>query len=157
MNKSKSVFYWSPFIDSVATVKATYNSALSLNLYSNLKYKAKIIDVFGEWKSSKYFENNKELFYRLNNLKLLQKFSSKGFLKSRTKYILVFFCCFLKLKTFLEKEKPDFLIIHLITSLPLIMNLIFNFQTKIILRISGTPKLNIFRYLLWKICLKKSF
>lgn len=157
MRNIKSVFYWSPFIDKVATVKATYNSAISLNSFSNSKYRARIIDVFGEWKNSSYFENKKELFYKLNNLKFLHKFSSDGFLRSRAKYLFIFFCSFFDLKKFLEKEKPDFLIIHLVTSLPLIINLIFNFQTKIILRISGRPKLNIFRFLLWKICLKKVF
>lgn len=157
MKNIKSVFYWSPFIDKVATIKATYNSAVSINSYSNLNYKAKIIDVFGEWKNSNYYENKKELFYELNNLEFLHKFSSKGFLKSRIKYFSIFFCCFLNLKKLLEQEKPNFLIIHLVTSLPLIINLIFNFKTKIILRISGRPKLNILRYLLWKICLKKVF
>ena len=39
----------------------------------------------------------------------------------------------------------------MITSLPLILFLIFNFDTKLILRISGLPKLNIFRKFLWKI------
>ena len=70
MRNIKSVFYWSPFIDKVATVKATYNSAISLNSFSNSKYRARIIDVFGEWKNSSYFENKKELFYKLNNLKI---------------------------------------------------------------------------------------
>ena len=45
--------------------------------------------------------------------------------------------------------------IHLITSLPLLIVLIFNIDTKIILRLSGFPKLNIFRKFLWKICHQK--
>ena len=49
------------------------------------------------------------------------------------------------------EKKPDYLVIHLITSLPLILFLIFKFDTKLILRISGLPKLNIFRKFLWKI------
>ena len=39
----------------------------------------------------------------------------------------------------------------MITSLPLILFLIFKFDTKLILRISGLPKLNFFRKFLWKI------
>ena len=49
------------------------------------------------------------------------------------------------------------LIIHLLTSLPLILNYLFNLNTKIILRISGYPKLNRIRLLLWKILLKKVY
>jgi len=40
----------------------------------------------------------------------------------------------------LKKEKNSYFIAHLITSLPLFLNLIFNFNSKIILRISGFPK-----------------
>ena len=43
------------------------------------------------------------------------------------------------------------------TSLPLLLNLIYNYDTKIILRISGRPKLNFIRYYFWKIALKKVF
>ena len=38
---------------------------------------------------------------------------------------------------------------HLITSLPLLIINLFNFKTKFILRISGYPKLNLFRKKLW--------
>tara|TARA_B100001057_G_scaffold493954_1_gene589482 strand:- start:4845 stop:5996 length:1152 start_codon:yes stop_codon:yes gene_type:complete len=157
MKNNKLVFYWSPHIDNVATVKAAYNSALALNKYSNSGFKAKIIDVFGEWKNSRYFEIKNEIFLKLNYISFLHKFSSKGFIKSRIKYFIIFCFNFFNLKNLIEKEKPDYLIIHLVTSLPLILNLIFNFNTKLILRISGKPKLNFFRYLLWKICLKKVF
>ena len=61
------------------------------------------------------------------------------------------------LKKLIDKEKPDFLIIHLITSLPLILLIFFNFNTKFILRISGMPKLNFFRKVLWKLISKKIY
>ena len=147
MKKNKSLIYWSPFIDNVATIKATYNSVNSLNKYSKSFLDCKIIDVFGEWKNSKYFGLNKELFYTLQDIPGLNQFSSKGFIRSRLKYLIIFFYCFIPLKNFLDKKKPDFLIIHLVTSLPLMLNLIFRFKTKIILRISGKPKLNFLRYL----------
>ena len=57
----------------------------------------------------------------------------------------------------LKKNPPDYIIVHLITSLPLILLSIFNFKTKFILRISGLPRLNIFRKLLWKLALKKVY
>ena len=43
------------------------------------------------------------------------------------------------------------------TSLPLLLNILKKFNTRVILRISGFPKLNFFRKQLWKIALKKIF
>ena len=39
----KKIYYWCPFIDRVATVKAVINSALSINRYSNQKYESLIL------------------------------------------------------------------------------------------------------------------
>ena len=47
------------------------------------------------------------------------------------------------------------MIIHLLTSLPIILFICFNFKTKLILRVSGLPKLNFFRKYLWKLINKK--
>ena len=43
------------------------------------------------------------------------------------------------------------------TTLPIFINFFFKFKTKIILRISGKPKLNLIRYFFWKIFLKKVY
>ena len=94
-------------------------------------------------------------FYSLNNIKRLFNFSSEGYIKSRIKYLMIFILSFNSLKKFILKKKPDYLIIHLVTSLPLFLNMIYNFDTKIILRISGKPKINKIRYLFWKIALRK--
>ena len=51
----------------------------------------------------------------------------------------------------MSKYQPNFLIVHLLTYIPFIIYLNNNFKTKLILRISGKPKLNFFRSLLWKI------
>ena len=155
MIKKKLICYWSPFIDNVATVKAVINSALSVNNYSNQKFESLIIDVYGEWKNHFRNDSNNLKIYSLNYIKQLFNFSSKGYFKSRLKYIIIFFCSFLSLKKFVNEIKPEFLIIHLITSLPLFLNLIFKLDTKIVLRISGKPKINIIRYYFWKIALKK--
>tara|TARA_Y100000591_G_C21816903_1_gene691266 strand:- start:653 stop:1801 length:1149 start_codon:yes stop_codon:yes gene_type:complete len=155
--KKVKVYYWSPFIDNVATTKAVFNSVISLNRYSKQKFEGIIINAFGEWTS--YISENVQYlkFYNLNDLTFLSKFSSYGFLKSRLKYLLIFFFSYFPLKKFLNSEKPEYLIIHLITSLPLFLNLLNNFDTKIILRISGKPKLNIFRYLFWNLALRKIY
>ena len=46
---------------------------------------------------------------------------------------------------------------HLLTSLPLTLLLFFQFKTKFILRISGLPRLNFIRKLLWRLVGKKIF
>ena len=151
------VYYWSPFIDKVATTKAVLNSVLSLNTYSKKNFEGIIINVFGEWLNYNSNSNSFIKFYDLNNLNFLKKFSSRGFFKSRLKYLLIFILSYFPLKKFLKKEKPEFLIIHLITSLPLFLNLTNNFDTKIILRISGKPQLNTLRYFFWRHALKKVY
>ena len=50
----------------------------------------------------------------------------------------------------LSKHKPDIFIAHLIVSLPLVLFRIFTFKSKLIIRISGKPKLNFLRRLIWK-------
>ena len=155
--KSIRVYYWSPFIDKVATAKAVINSVLSLNRYSKKKFEAIIINAFGEWLNYGAKNSQHLKFYNLNNLNFLNKFSSRGFIKSRLKYFLIFILSYFPLKNFIKKEKPEYLIIHLITSLPLFLNLINNFDTKIILRISGKPQLNFLRYLFWRLTLKKIY
>ena len=157
MNKKKTVCYWSPHISNVATVKAVINSALSVNRYSNQRFESLILDIFGELKSNINNETYNLKFHILNYFPKLFKFSSEGFIKSRLKYIIIFFLSFRSLKKFLIREKPEFLIIHLITSLPLLLNYIYKFDTKIILRISGKPQMNFFRYIFWKITLKKVY
>ena len=64
---------------------------------------------------------------------------------------------FFPLRKVLKKDKPDFLLIHLITSLPLILLIFFKFETKFILRISGYPRMNFLRKFLWKIAFKKIY
>ena len=80
-----------------------------------------------------------------------------GKLQSRFSFILIFILSFLPLKRLLTNHKPEYLIVQLITSLPMVLILFFNFKTKFILRISGLPRINFFRKLLWKIALKKFY
>ena len=73
-----------------------------------------------------------------------------------TRLIIILFS-FIPLLRILKKDKPDFIIIHLLTSLPILLNNFFTFKTKFILRISGFPKLNLFRKFLWKKSSKNIF
>jgi glycosyltransferase involved in cell wall biosynthesis len=158
MNENSiKIFYWAPFIDHVATIKAVINSAHSVKKFSANKVPY-IIDVFGEWLPYYQEINNKEIkiikLYEFNLKKFLPK---GGFIQSRISYILIFLFNFYSLFLLIKKEKPQILIAHLITSLPLLLASLINLETKIILRISGYPKLNIFRRYFWKILSKKIY
>lgn len=151
----QKVFYWCPFISKVATIRAVIKSAQSLKKYSNKRYEPTIINVAGEWNE---FKKKNELDIKivdLNNSLILDNRVWTGYIKSRLVYIYIFFISFFPLIKLIRNQKPDFFIIQLITSLPLFLNCIFNFKTKMILRISGIPKLNIIRKFYWKFTLKK--
>ena len=152
----KKIFYWSPHInEQVATVKAVLNSTYSLSRYSD-KYKPFIINAFGEWNnfSSKLESLNISSIQIFNfNIKL----PINGFIKSRLFYIFFSLIVFFPLIKMIKKEKPAYVIIHLITIPVLIAAFFLKGETKFILRISGFPKLNIFRSFLWKMCSKKIF
>ncbi len=157
MNK---IFYWSPFTTSkIATVKAVINSAGSLNkFFSKNDFKISIIDAVHEWKDfeDEIREKKIEIVY-LNKNSFFNLFKKDGFVRSRFAYLYIFFKSFFPLIKVLQEKKPNYLIIHLITSLPLFLFTFKNFQSKLILRISGLPKMTFFRKLLWKLAVKNIY
>ena len=145
----KKIFYWSPCLNPVGTIKSTINSATSLSKYSE-EYDVSIINVCGEWDSySKLLEKNSIKIIRLN-LKYFKFLPKRGYLASRMSYIIIFLLSFFPLLALLKKEEPNTIILHLITSLPLTLLSLFTFKTKFILRISGYPKLNFLRKAFWR-------
>ena len=151
MNK-KSIFFWSPFIDHVGTTISSKNSISSLKKFGKKKFSVTVINVFGEWDEYKdFFGKINVNIINLNLKKDLPFFKNKGFIFSRLFYFKVFFMCFFPLLKILKNKKPDYLIVSLITFLPLILNFFFSFKTKIIMRISGFPKLNLMRFFFWKL------
>jgi glycosyltransferase involved in cell wall biosynthesis len=153
MNK---ILYWSPFTSKVATVKSVINSAESINRFDkNNLFKAYIINAVNEWDEFRELLNKKNIgIIDLNKKSIFNNFKKDGFLRSRIAYWYIFIKSFIPLNRILINEKPKFLIIHLITSLPLILFCIKKFETKLILRISGLPKMNILRKTVWKIASK---
>ena len=145
------IYYWSPFFTNIATIKAVIKSAESLVKFSKeKKYDVSIIDAIGEWDPYDKIINKKINIIKLNKINLGKYLPKNSFIKSRFSYIFIFLWNFFKLKNLINKEKPNFLIIHLMTSLPIFLSLFFNKETKIILRISGLPKINLIRYFFWK-------
>ena len=151
------IFYWSPFLSNIATVDSVINSIKSIKSYDHKnKINPIIIDSVGEWsqkKSDSHALNVKQL-YNFNVYNFLPK---KGYFKSRISQILIFLLSFNSLRKLIIKEVPEYFIAHLIISLPLVLFSIFNFKTKLIIRISGTPKLNFIRKFFWKIFSKKIY
>lgn len=154
---TKKIYYWSPHLTEIATAKAVINSAYSLNKYFK-NFETFVIDSIGE-----FFLREEELkkkkinLIKLNKINYIKYLPKYGKFKSRVSFIAIFLLNFFPLIKLLKKNKPDFLIIHLITSLPLIIFYIFNFKTKCILRISGFPLLGFARKFFWKIFLKKVY
>lgn len=154
----KKIFYWSPYLSNVATIGNVFNSAYSLTKYDKKTFNVYILDVIGEWENKKKeIEENNLKHLRINKFNLKIKLQTSGFLRSRIYSIMIFIFNIIPLFSLLKKERPDYLIIHLLTSIPLTLLLFFNFKTRFILRISGLPRLNIFRKILWKIISKKLF
>jgi glycosyltransferase involved in cell wall biosynthesis len=151
----KTIYYWSPHLsDDIATIKSVKNSASSFKDYSN-SYSVSILDSVGEWRSHKDFFESKKIDIIHMSRDIYSSLSRGNFVKSRFSYIRIFFLSFFALIKILKKKQPDYLIVHLITSLPLFIFFIFNFKTNLILRISGLPKLNFLRLYFWKIVNKK--
>ena len=63
-----------------------------------------------------------------------------GFVKSRISSLIIILISIIPL-IFIKNKKPDYLIIHLLTSLPLILLNLINTKTKMILRISAFQNL----------------
>lgn len=155
MNK---ILYWAPFTSKVATVKSVVNSAESINHYLNNKFKAIIVDAVNEWQD--YYPELKQKkieIVKLNPKSIFNSFKKDGFIRSRFAYIYIFLKSFFPLNYQLKKIKPKFLIIHLITSLPLLLFTFKDYETKLILRVSGLPKLTLFRKFIWKISSSKIY
>ena len=152
------IYYWSPFFTNIATIKAVIRSADSLVKFSKKeKYNVSLIDAIGEWDKYENIINKKIKIIKLSKINLINYIPKNSFLKSRLSYIIIFFWNFFKLKSLINNDKPEFLVIHLMTSLPIFLSLFLTKNTKIILRISGLPKINFIRHLFWKIFAKRIY
>ena len=89
MSNIKKIFYWSPHISNVATIKNVINSMISLKSYSKKPLNVSVINVIGEWSRNK----DQLSSFGINLIEMkgpkLDKFIPiTGFLKSR---IIFFF------------------------------------------------------------------
>ena len=76
------VFYWSPYLSNVATIRNVINSAISLKKYNFEKYDVSLLDTIGEWRSCKdEINSNKLSIEKVNNLNLKFNLGSPEILK----------------------------------------------------------------------------
>ena len=150
----KTIYFWAPYNSKIGTINSVINSVISIEKYSKKKFTSYLIDSTDEWIN--YSDKFNVIKLRKNKIDY-RKAKNKGFFWSRFFYLKIFLSCFLPLKNILINNKPNYFIAHLITSLPLIIFILFKLETKLILRISGEPKLNIFRKMLWKLAANKLF
>ena len=150
------IFYWSPFLSKIATVSSITRSIESIQKYNKKKLDISIIDSVGEWSGIKDKIPNVKIIKLYKN-SLYNKLPKKGFFQSRLTLLFIYFFSFFKLLNLLKNKKPDYIIVHLLVSLPLILMTFLNGNTKLILRISGLPKLNIIRKTYWKFFSKNIF
>ena len=153
----KKIFYWSPCLNPVGTVKSTLNSAVSAVQYGSNLFDVTLINACGEW--DEYLDFFKEKNIKIINFKhkFFKFLPKRGYIQSRFSYIVIFLICFFPLIKVIRVNKPDFFIAHLVTSLPLTIIKLLKTDTKFILRISGMPKLNLLRKSFWKIVSTKLF
>ncbi len=145
------IYYWSPFIGRVATIRSVINSMIGLKKFQNSKFKIKLINCFGEWNSFRTRLNKENIDILNLQKKIKVNIDLHGFIFSRLINFITLLVSYKKLKNLLNNNQPKFIIVHLLTFIPFLLYLTNTFKTKLILRISGKPKLGIFRYLLWKI------
>ena len=143
------IFYWCPFLTHIATINAVKNSASSLKRYKK-NVNVKILNSVGEWNFLKDNPHNIKIenIQKLNIYNLLPK---EGFFKSRLSFLIIALLNLFPLLKIIKRDKPNFLIIHLLTILPIILSPFLYRNTKIILRISGFPNLKFGRGFFWKL------
>ena len=143
------IYYWSPFLSKIATVSSVIRSIEALKNYSKQDLDISIIDSVGEWEQIENKTKDIKII-KLYNKSIINKLPKGGFFRSRFTQLFIFIFSFFKLMRLLKKDQPDYLIAHLIVSLPLIVMALIESKTKLIIRISGLPRLNIFRKIYWK-------
>lgn len=145
-----NILIWSPFLQKVGTTTNVYNLINSINKYSKKKeYEIDLINVFGEWDDYN-FDYSKVRKIPLLNYSFLKKTKKNGFIRSRLYTFLIIIFSIVPLIKLIKKKKYNFFFVHLITSLPIFLAKFLKNETKIILNISGFPKLTFIRSLFWK-------
>lgn len=140
------IYYWTPYMEQVGTIKATINSAIAL---SRMGHEVKLYKPYREWEG--YEEVLKENHIDIIDFHLSEKLpdlSSEG-VGYRISMLKISFFAFGLLKKNYETDKPDVIISSLLGYLPLLVREHAQFQPKIVCSIQGKPKYHSVRKVLW--------
>tara|TARA_B100001057_G_scaffold464058_1_gene518848 strand:- start:2662 stop:3801 length:1140 start_codon:yes stop_codon:yes gene_type:complete len=145
-----NILIWAPFIQKVGTTTNVESLIYCLTKFPKKKYQIDLLNVFGEWDDYEF--NNKYVNkISLSKLNFIKKYKKNGFFRSRFYTILIILLSFVPLFKFLKKKNYDFIFVHLITSLPILVCSLFKNKAKLILNIAGFPKLTFLRSCFWKL------
>ena len=119
----KEIYYWSPFLGRVATIRSVINSMIGLKRYYGKYYKVNLVNCYGEWNS--FHSRLKKEKINIINLqkKIRLNIDLHGFFFSRLIYFFTLLVSYRKLKNLLIRNQPNFLIVHLLTYIPLLIYL----------------------------------
>ena len=100
----KTIYYWSPCLTHVGTIKSTLNSSIALAKY-NSNYEVILLNVFGEWNTYKKYLNKKGIKVKNLSFSFKHLLPKYGFIQSRFSYILISLISFIPLLILLKKKK----------------------------------------------------
>ena len=114
------IYYWCPYLTNIATIKSVLRSAKSISKYNKSKNnnEISILNSSGEWDFQKKNSSNIKIqnLFPFSFHKLLPK---EGLIRSRLSFLIILIVNFFPLILKVKKEKPDYLIVHLLTILPI--------------------------------------
>ena len=147
MISKRRIFFWSPMLSHVGTIKASEKSAESLKRY--LDYEIYLVNVFGEFD---YLIQNKN--YQILNIFSNRNWPKTGFFSKIVIYTFSLISIF-KLLKFYRIYNPEIIFCNLVGFVP---NILKYFYPKLIIinSIQGLPKFNFFRKIIWNIFYTKA-
>lgn len=146
----KKIFFWSPMIGYVGTVKATINSAKAIK--ENSEHQVILLNILGEFNEFKNRNNDIEV---INIFSFLNFLPRTGFLSKLSIYFFSFLSLPILILIFI-KRKPNIVITSLVGIFPLFLKIVFFKKLKVFNSIQGYPKLYKFRKFLWRLFYSKS-
>ncbi len=143
MTRIKKIFFWSPMLGNVGTIKATINSIESI--LDNSDHEIFILNVFGEFS---FYINESKRIKKINFFTFLRFLPKTGLF---SKFLIYFFSllAFPLLFIHVAKHRPNIIYSSLVGYLPLLLKIFFK-DLKIFNSIQGYPRFNKIRKLIWK-------
>ena len=127
------IYYWCPFLTNIATIKSVIKSAKSIKKYNSIEKEnteVTILNSCGEWD----FLKNNLYNIKINNLlpfNIYKFIPKEGFIQSRFSFLLIFFSNFFPLLFNIKINKPKFLVVHLLTLLPIVLSPFLSKSTRL--------------------------